>query len=406
MNPVTIDQADARDLPLPDAKDNPDPPVCVITSPPYFGLREYGDDAAELGRGSLEEYVKETRLVFAELERVLAPDAFVWWNVGDTRTGSGGAGGDYSNPKGSKRAARPFRQGATGLPRGQAALVPYRAAIALQEDGWLVIADVTWSKANVKLRRGVPELVTRRRPEDLFHVRRPGLSSERIFLFARTLDARRRFRPSMLVEHGDVWTFPPDGDRRRPKHVAPFPDELVRRCLLPTTLPGDLVLDPFAGAGTTLRVASAHGRRAIGFDLYAAGSHSSTSSEVAKPEPQTVIGCVWGAHRNLVETHGDDAPSYAWCEQQWNETLRKRAPADNALPAWLETELFFAWRGRPEREVRPGVTLGDLAAINLRPAVFYYAVRRIVAGEALADVAVALKLTEDQAGYVAERTGS
>lgn len=261
---MTIARADARDLPLPDHVAD-----VVITSPPYFGLRNYGDDELELGRGSLEEYLKEVRAVFAELERVLAPDGLVWWNVGDTRTGSGGSGGDYIT--GSKREARRFRQGPTGLPRGQHALIPHRSAIALQDDGWLVLADVTWSKASVKLRDGVPELVTRRRPEDLFHVRRPGTSSERIFLFARTLSARRRFRPSMLTETGDVWTFPPDGDRRRPKHSAPFPDELVRRCLLPTTLPGDLVLDPFAGAGTTLRIARAHGRRAVGFDLYAGG---------------------------------------------------------------------------------------------------------------------------------------
>lgn len=263
-HPVPIARADARDLPL--ASGTID---VVITSPPYFGLRNYGDDEAELGRGSLDEYVKETRAVFAELERVGKPDALVWWNVGDTRTGSGGAGGDYTGKTDAHANPRRFRQGPTGLPRGQHALVPHRAAIALQDDGWLVLADVTWSKANVKLRHGVPELVTRRRPEDLLHVRRPGSSSERIFLFARTLDARRRFRPSMLEETGDVWTFPPDGDRRRPKHAAPFPDELVRRCLLPTTLPGDLVLDPFAGSGTTLRVAQAHGRRAVGFDLYA-----------------------------------------------------------------------------------------------------------------------------------------
>lgn len=266
MTALPIARADARDLPL--ASSSID---VVISSPPYFGLRTYGDDDLELGRGSLEEYLKETRAVFAELERVLKPDGLAWWNIGDTRTGSGGAGGDY-NAGGSKAGARRFRQGPTGLPRGQHALVPHRAAIALQDDGWLVLADVTWSKASVKLRDGVPELVTRRRPEDLFHVRRPGSSSERIFLFARSLDARRRFRPSMLAEPGDVWTFPPDGDRRRPKHAAPFPDELVRRCLLPTTLPGDLVLDPFAGSGTTLRVAAEHGRRAVGFDLYAGTS--------------------------------------------------------------------------------------------------------------------------------------
>lgn len=255
-----ITRADARDLPLPD-----DSIDVAIFSPPYWGLREYGDDEDEIGRKTLDEYIAETVAYFRELARVLKPDAVAWCNVGDTRTGSGGAGGDYST--GSKKHARPFRQGSAGLARGQWAMVPHRIAIALQADGWLVLADVTWSKGKVRLRNGVPELVTRRRPEDLKHVRRPGISSERIFLFARSLDARRRFRPSMLTEHGDVWLFPPDPVKGR-SHSAPYPPELVRRCLLPTTLPGDVVLDPFAGSGTTLKVAAEHGRRAIGFDLY------------------------------------------------------------------------------------------------------------------------------------------
>ena len=259
-----IARADVRALPLPD-----DVVDVVITSPPYWGLREYGDDELELGRTGLEDYLKETRAALDEIGRVLKPDGLVWWNVGDTRTGSGGAGGDYGS-RGSKAGRRGFRQGQAGLPPGQWALVPHRAAMAAQEDVWLVLAAVTWSKAKVRLTKsGRPELVTRRRPEDLLHVRRPGISSEMIFLFARSVAARARFRPTMLEETGDVWTFPPDGDRRRPKHAAPFPDELVRRCLLPTTLPGDLVLDPFVGSGTTIRVAERHGRSAIGFDLYA-----------------------------------------------------------------------------------------------------------------------------------------
>lgn len=391
----TIHQADARALPLETSSID----GVGITSPPYWRLREYGDDDREAGRGSLETYLAETLDALDELGRVLVDDALVWWNVGDTRTGSGGAGGDYQ-AKGGRAGRRGFRQVAAdrgGLARGQWALVPPRFALGAQDRGWLVLADVTWSKGKVRLRKGVPELVTRRRPEDLHHVKRPGISSERIYLLARTLDARRRFRPSMLEELGDVWTFPPDAEPGRRKHDAPFPPELVRRCLLPSTLPGDVVIDPYAGTGTTIRVAERHGRQAIGFDLYA------PSSEVAKPEPSQVIGCVWGAHRKLVETHGDDAPPYAWCEERWHE-IRKRAPADNALPAWLEMELFFAWRGRPDREVRPGVTLGDLAAINLRPAVFYYAARRIADGELLDLVAQDLKLTTEQVSYIDERT--
>lgn len=266
-----ITPADARRLPLDDHSVD----GVAITSSPYWRLREYGDDPDELGRGDLDTFLEELLDALDELGRVLVPDTLVWWNIGDTRTGSGGAGGDYS--KGNRRGRRGFSGSAKAggnLARGQWAQVPHRFSIAAQDRGWLVLADVTWSKGKVRLRNGVPELITRRRPEDLRHVKRPGISSERIFLLARTLDARRRFRPSMLEELGDVWTFPPDTEKGREKHAAPYPPELVRRCLLPTTLPGELVLDPFAGSGTTLRVAERHGRKAIGFDLYAAGGRS------------------------------------------------------------------------------------------------------------------------------------
>jgi hypothetical protein len=78
---------------------------------------------------------------------------------------------------------------------------------------------------------------------------------------------RPRFYPTALTETGSVWHFKPGGSG--PAHLAPFPDELARRCILPSTLPGDIVLDPFHGSGTTARVAEAHGRRGIGVDLYA-----------------------------------------------------------------------------------------------------------------------------------------
>jgi hypothetical protein len=76
-----------------------------------------------------------------------------------------------------------------------------------------------------------------------------------------------RFFPSGLEETGSVWHFRPGGNGD--SHLAPFPDELARRCILPTTLPGDVVLDPFSGSGTVPRVAAELGRRGIGIELYA-----------------------------------------------------------------------------------------------------------------------------------------
>lgn len=240
---------------------------CTVTSPPYFGRRAYGDDPSEIGRGDLHVYVKDIVQVFRGVARVLAHDGVAWLNIGDTASGSGGAGGDY-NDGGSKDGKPKYRQGRCTvetadldlfggpilwvIPDGQWCDVPGLVAHALRRDGWLVRADIAWNKMQ-------------RRPEDLSHVRRPGESSERIFMLTRSMGYR--FFPERLEETGDVWSFKPGGDG--PSHLAPFPDELARRCILPCTEPGDLVFDPFSGSHTTCRVAEELGRRGVGCDLYA-----------------------------------------------------------------------------------------------------------------------------------------
>lgn len=255
--------ADARTIPL-----RPGSVRCVITSPPYWGRRLYGDHPDELGIEDLHVYVANLSAVFRQVADVMTDDAVAWLNIGDSAIGSGGAGGDY-NTGGSKAGRPKYRQGKATVPTGELDMlgdpilrtlpnqswadVPGLVAAALKADGWLVRADITWDKGG-------------RRPEDLQHVRRPGESSERIFMLTRSMGYR--FWPERLAEPGDVWHFPP-GKRSGPAHLAPFPEELVRRCLTPSTQPGERVLDPFCGSGTVQRVATACGRRAIGLDLYA-----------------------------------------------------------------------------------------------------------------------------------------
>lgn len=255
--------ADARTIPLATNTVH-----TVITSPPYWGRRLYGDHPDELGIEDLHVYIATLAGVFDEVARVLRPDGTAWLNIGDTAAGSGGAGGDY-NAGGAKAGKPKYRQGRPTVPTGELDLlgdpvlamipnqswcdVPGLVAAALKADGWLVRADITWDKGG-------------RRPEDLGHVRRPGESSERIFMLTRSM--RYRFWPERLAEPGNVWHFAP-GKRSGPAHLAPFPDELARRCITPCTEPGDLVLDPFVGSGTVVKVAGACGRRAVGIDLYA-----------------------------------------------------------------------------------------------------------------------------------------
>ncbi len=228
----------------------------IVTSPPYLAQRRYGDDDREIGRDeqTVDRYVEALVLIFRLCARHLTPTGSVWLNIGDKANNSGGAGGDWKptptrvKGRGGKRGH--FRD--RNYPDGTFLDVPGAVVGALIADGWRLRMPIVWDQG-------------RQSPEDLRHVRRPRWSHEMIYLLTRS--DRMTFYPSGLVETGSVWHFPPGGDGD--PHLAPFPNELARRCILASTLPGDLVLDPFAGSGTVDRVATSLGRHSIGIDLYA-----------------------------------------------------------------------------------------------------------------------------------------
>lgn len=231
----------------------------VVSSPPYWGLRRYGwDNDNEIGIGDLADYIAETVAVFRELDRVTDDDAVIWWNVGDTSAKSGGAGGDYN--KGGQKHGRPkYRQGKSGLPGPQWSLAPFRAMIALQDEGWLVRAPINWEKGAI-----------RRGDHDFKHTKRPGLSHEYIFMVAKK--GGHRWNADALVEKGSTWHFAARPERSG--HQAPFPMDLPMRCIPLTTDEGDVVLDPFVGSGTTIKAARVLKRTGIGLDLYAHDYHA------------------------------------------------------------------------------------------------------------------------------------
>lgn len=221
---------------------------CIVTSPPYFGLRDYGVPGQYGVESSVLDYVDRLRLLFAELRRVLADDGAVWLNLGDTystyRDSSAGRSGGRSRAE-----LLPARaNSATGIGRKQLLGVPWRVALALQDDGWILRGDVVWSKPN-----GLPERVADR----------PMRAHEYLFLLSK----RRTY-------WFDASTF--DGDRSvwdisvRPfpgAHFATMPPELAARCVRSACRPGGVVLDPFSGSGTTGAAATASGRRYVGIDL-------------------------------------------------------------------------------------------------------------------------------------------
>jgi site-specific DNA-methyltransferase (cytosine-N4-specific) len=247
-----IVQGDARDLSFIDAGSV----ACVVTSPPYLAQRVYGDSPDEIGRTTtLAGYLAELGAVFDQLGRVVAPTGFVWLNIGDKSNNSGGSGGDWKRSsttvKGRGRKVGPFRDRDFA---DQSFLdVPGAVVRELLARGWRLRLPIVWDQQSEEA-------------ADLRHIRRPRWSHEMIYLLAPPGTARGRFYASQLPETGSVWHFRPGGDG--PSHLAPFPDELARRCILATTLPGDLVLDPFSGSGTTARVAEQLGRRGLGVELY------------------------------------------------------------------------------------------------------------------------------------------
>lgn len=223
----------------------------IVTSPPYWGLRAYGDSDDELGREDREKYLERLQFVMRECHRVLADDGVLWLNIGDTASKSGGAGGDY-NKGGSKEAKPKWKQGESGYPPMTWCNVPGTITDRMLADGWLLRSTIIWNKEV-------------QRAEDLKHIRRVRPQHEFIFMFAKT--TKYHFFHEGLEETGSVWTFRPESSGK--KGQAPFPDELVRRCVSCSAEPGMIVADPFAGSGTTPRVAEEMGMVGWGLDLYA-----------------------------------------------------------------------------------------------------------------------------------------
>lgn len=151
---LVIWQGDVREA----LKQFPDESVqCVVTSPPYFGLRNYGVEGQIGLESTVEEYVQTMVEVFREVRRVLRKDGTLWLNLGDSYNGSGGAGGDYG--EGGLKEGQPKYPGRrlAGLKPKDLIGVPWAVAFALRDDGWYLRSDIIWHKPNP-----MPESVTDR----------------------------------------------------------------------------------------------------------------------------------------------------------------------------------------------------------------------------------------------------
>ena len=230
---------------------------CVVTSPPYFWLRDYQVDGQIGQEDSVAGYISAINDVMEEVFRVLKPSGTLFLNLGDTYY----SGKGKSHGVDKKSSKRRFGLRAVdksggldiGLKRKSVIGIPWRVATEMCQNNWVLRSPIIWHRT-----KSLPEPV-----QD-----RPARGYEFIFLFVK--DRHYFFDKSKLpCDSGaeDVWSIHARPRPNGAKQTAPFPDELVVQCLAVGCPPGGVVLDPFCGSGTTMRVALRDGHPAIGVEL-------------------------------------------------------------------------------------------------------------------------------------------
>ena len=224
---------------------------CIVTSPPYWGLRDYGIEGQIGLEEKLQQYINKLISIFSEAKRVLRDDGIFWLNIGDGYT-SGNRGYRAPDKKNPARAMSIRPDTPEGLKPKDLLGIPWRIALALQEDGWYLRSDIIWNKPNA-----MPESVKDR----------PTRSHE--YFFMLTKREKYYYDYQAIKENGrnkrTVWNvntapFPE-------AHFATFPPALIEPCILSSTKENDIVLDPFFGSGTVGVVCQENRRRFIGIEL-------------------------------------------------------------------------------------------------------------------------------------------
>lgn len=265
-----------------------------VTSPPYFGLRDYGVEGQIGLEQTPEQYIAAMVEVFRCVRDVLADDGTLWLNIGDSYNAHPGqrkttdkAGEKQQSVRGAQ--AAPSRS-VDGCKPKDLIGIPWMLAFALRADGWYLRQDIIWHKPNPmpesvrdrctkaheyifllsKSERYFFDSEAMKEPAVTNDTRRPYGSKGANLLDARGLDAQgkgqqREGADGQTRNRRSVWSVPVRAYKGA--HFATFPPALIDPCILAGSRPGDIVLDPFMGSGTTAAVALQHGRQYLGCEL-------------------------------------------------------------------------------------------------------------------------------------------
>ena len=228
-----------------------------ITSPPYWGLRDYGVKGQIGAEPQVEAYLERLVQVFAQVRRTVRDDGTLWLNLGDAYT----SGGRTWRDRDKKNPARGMDYRAPtprGLKPKDLIGLPWRLAFALQADGWTLRSDVVWHKPNAQ-----PESVKDRptRAHEYLFL----LSKQKKYFYDHAAVQEEAVGPQGRRNLRSVWSVPTEPFRDA--HFATFPPKLISPCVRASTREGDAVVDPFFGSGTVGQVALELGRSFFGVEL-------------------------------------------------------------------------------------------------------------------------------------------
>lgn len=270
---------------------------CIITSPPYFNLRDYGMLGQIGAEKTITDYIAALTDVFSKARSILKPNGTLWINIGDSYAGSGKGKGSFDPKYADGRCKDTMiytNWSETNIAPRNLMGIPWKLAFSLQDNGWILRQDLIWSKPNA-----MPESVANRCTKSHEYIFL--LSKEQTYYFdidsiketarydvkdSPKINKNRRYGGKKYTQTPDkfyrtksgkaysytgtrhprsVWNIPTQPFKG--EHFATFPEELVRRCILAGCPKGGTVLDPFCGSGTAGKVAYDLGREFIGIEL-------------------------------------------------------------------------------------------------------------------------------------------